>query len=237
MSDRYGNIRKAPININPHEISLSASLMCADMLNLGEQLKLLEDAHIEYIHCDIMDGHFVPNLMLGTDLVNRTHDFTSLPYDIHLMTENPEKFIPLFNLREGDVVSIHWETTPHVQRAIQMVKSTGASAAVALNPSTPIECLRDLLYDIDMVLIMTVNPGFAGQKLIPQTIDKIKRLRKYLDDADYPDIEIEVDGNCSFENVPVMYEAGARVFVVGSSSVFNHSVTIAEGINRLRDLR
>lgn len=225
-----------PKNYAPGDVRLSASLMCADMLRLGEQLAELESAGTDWIHCDIMDGHFVPNLMLGCELVNRTREVTGLPYDIHLMTESPEHIIPLFDLRPGDVVSVHWESTPHVQRAIQMIKATGASAAVALNPSTPVECVRDLLADVDMVLVMTVNPGYAGQKLIPQCIDKIKRLRRYLDEAGYPRVLIEVDGNCSFENVPLMYKAGARVFVVGSSSVFSPSTTIAEGSARLRSL-
>ena len=180
-----------------------------------------------------MDGHFVPNLMLPMEMLDKIRKGTHLSYDIHLMTEKPENIIPLLDLREGDIVSVHWESTPHVQRALQLIKDAGASAALAMNPSTPIECARELLDDIRTVLIMTVNPGYAGQKMVSSSLDKISRMRKYLDALGRQDISIEVDGNCSFENVPKMFAAGAEVFVVGSSSIFNPSCGIAEGTKKL----
>lgn len=225
-----------PQNIRATKPKMSASIMCADMLHFEDEFKKLEEAGIDYLHCDIMDGHFVPNLMLPMEMLNNVRKGTNLPYDIHLMTEKPENIIPLLDLKEGDIVSVHWESTPHVQRALALIKDAGAIPALALNPSTPIECVRELLDDIKIVLIMTVNPGYAGQKMIFQCLDKITRMRKYLDDLGYSDIIIEVDGNCSFDNVPKMYAAGAEMFVVGSSSIFDSKLGIAEGIKRLYSL-
>lgn len=225
-----------PQNIKRRKMKLSASIMCADMLHLEDDLTKIEEAGIDYLHCDIMDGHFVPNLMLPIEMLNKIRKFTKLPFDIHLMTEKPENIIPLLTLKKGDVVSVHWESTPHVQRALALIKDTGAIAALAINPSTPIECVRELLDDIQIVLIMTVNPGYSGQKIISQSFDKIARMRKYLDDLKYNDIIIEVDGNCSFDNAPKMYAAGAELIVVGSSSIFNSDFGIMEGTKRLYSL-
>lgn len=208
--------------------------MCADLLHLKNEFDELKKAEIEFIHCDIMDGHFVPNLMLPPEMVNKTRAAVDIAYDIHLMTEHPENVIQMFDIHEGDMVSVHYESTPHVQRALQTVKSKGAKAAVALNPATPIESVREILDDIDTVLLMTVNPGYAGQRLIPQCIDKIRRMRRYLDELGFDKIIIEVDGNCSFENVPKMYAAGAELFVVGSSSLFKPGVGIVNAASQLR---
>ena len=216
------------------ELILSASIMCADMMNFGRDLKEIADSGIKYLHCDVMDGHFVPNLMLSIEMINNVRKNSDLPFDIHLMVEKPENIIPLLNIREGDIVSVHFESTPHVKRALSLISETGATAAIAINPSTPIESIRECLFNIGMVLVMTVNPGFAGQKLVSGSIDKITRVRKYLDDLGYNNMPIEVDGNCSFENVPKMFEAGADIFVVGTSSVFNpQKHTITEGVNKL----
>lgn len=225
-----------PQEINARTPKISASVMCADMLHLENDLKKLEEAEIDYLHFDVMDGHFVPNLMLPMEMINKVRKGTKLPFDIHLMTEKPENIIPELNLQKGDIVSVHWESTPHVQRALSLIIDSGADGALAINPSTPIECVRELLPDIKMLLIMTVNPGYAGQKIVAQSFDKIKRTRKYLDDLGYRNIMIEVDGNCSFENVPKMYAAGAEIFVVGSSSVFSLENGIVENTKRLYSL-
>ncbi len=212
---------------------LSASIMCADLCDLKKALEEIEKAGIQYVHCDIMDNHFVPNLMLPPEMLNRLREITDLPFDFHIMAENPDTVIEQLKLQEKDIVSIHYESTPHLQRVLALVKERGAKAAVAINPATPVEALGEVLEDVSMVLVMTVNPGFAGQKMIPASIDKIRRLRKMLDGAGQNDIAIEVDGNCSFENVPRMYEAGADMFVVGSSSVFQKEYSVSRGTEKL----
>lgn len=212
---------------------LSASIMCADILHMGDALTEIKAAGIEYIHCDIMDNHFVPNLMLPMELLNKLKKGTDLPFDFHIMAENPESIIEKLNVRAGDIISVHAESTNHLQRAVTLIRQKGARAAVAINPSTPIETLSEILPELDMVLIMTVNPGFAGQKLAPGSFDKIARMRRMLDRAGARDVLLEVDGNCSFENVPKMYRAGADLFVVGTSSVFGKDISIADGVRQL----
>lgn len=213
---------------------ISASLMCADVLDLRRDLAALTGC-ADYIHCDIMDWHFVPNLMLSPELIARTREACPLPYDFHLMTERPEELIPRLPLRAGDLVSVHAESTVHLQRALAAVRERGATPAAALNPATPLEAVREILPDAGMILLMTVNPGYAGQKLVPQTIDKISRLRRMLDGLGYGDVSVQVDGNCSFENLPRMRAAGADCFVCGSSSLFSAGLTISEAAGRVRE--
>lgn len=201
---------------------------------MQRDLDALAAAGADYLHFDIMDGRFVPNLMLPPEFVRAVRRGSALPFDIHLMVEAPERVIPLFDVRPGDIVSVHYESTAHAHRALAMLRERGVEAALALNPATPIECARELLPDIGMVLLMTVNPGYAGQKLVPQSIGKIRRMRGYLDGLGYGSVSIEVDGNCSFENAPLMREAGADVFVAGSSSIFDPALGIAEGVRKFR---
>ncbi len=212
---------------------LSASIMCADALNFGEALAEIEEAGIQYIHCDIMDNHFVPNLMLPPELLNKLRRGCGLPFDFHLMTEAPECIIEKLDIRPNDIVSVHAESTPHLQKVISKIREKGARAAVALNPATPLSMLDELLPELDMVLIMCVNPGFAGQKIAPGSFEKIARMKKRLCERGLGHILIEVDGNCSFENVPKMARAGADIFVVGTSSVFCGGMSIREGIEKL----
>lgn len=211
---------------------VSPSMMCADALNLGRDVQQLTEAGVQYFHYDIMDGDFVPNFMLGPDVIRAVRKVSSVPADIHLMVKNPERHLHLFDLRPGDVVSVHQESTIHLQRTLAAIRAAGAQAAVALNPATPLCMIEDVLPDVDMVLIMTVNPGFAGQKLVPATLAKISRLRAMLDASGYPDVRIEVDGNVSFENAVKMRAAGADLFVAGTSAVFREG-GISENMNRL----
>jgi ribulose-phosphate 3-epimerase len=209
-------------------MKLSASMMCADYLHLSEDIRQLEEAQIDYFHIDVMDGDFVPNFQLGTDYVRALRKSSKLPLDIHLMVNNPEKHIDNFELQPGDLMSVHYDTTRHLQRTLALIKERGATPAIALNPSTPIHMFDYVLDDLGMVLIMTVNPGYAGQKLIPQTLKKISDTRQYLNNRGYDRIKIEVDGNCSFENVPKMAAGGAEIFVVGTSSLFHKDYSIKE---------
>lgn len=213
---------------------ISASLMCVDLLDLRGALRQLEDQGIDLLHCDAMDGHFVPNWMMFPDLINAISRETALPLDIHLMVEEPQRMLPSLRLREHDIVSLSYESTPHIHRALSLVKDAGAIPALALNPGTPLCVVEDLLPDISMLLLMSVNPGFAGQKLIPQSIEKIRRARRMLDDLGYHHVRLEVDGNCSFEHVPRMVAAGADTIVAGSSSLFQKGLTLQEAARKLR---
>ena len=200
---------------------ISPSMMCADVLALGETLAAFKNCGVELLHVDIMDGSFVPNFALGTDYVKQLKRATDIPVDVHLMVEEPEKHIDSFAVGEGDYISVHYESTRHLQKVLAAIKQKGAKALLALNPATPIEVAADVLDDVDGILVMSVNPGFAGQKMVPHSIDKIRRVRAYLDANGREDAEIQVDGNVSIPNAIKMKEAGANIFVCGTASVFN----------------
>ena len=211
------------------KLQISPSIMCADFFSLGECIKAFEESGIEYIHVDIMDGEFVPNFTLGTDFVKKLKATTSIPLDIHFMINDPEKKLDWFEFGEGDLVAVHYESTAHLHKAVAAIRARGAKAMV------PINVLESIVDDIDAVLVMTVNPGFAGQKLVPSTLKKISRLRDWLDKNGYNEVEIEVDGNVSFENATLMSKAGANIFVAGTSSVFAKGLTLQEGTKKLRE--
>jgi ribulose-phosphate 3-epimerase len=211
---------------------ISPSLMCCDFFNLKTQIDAFVENNIEYLHIDVMDGEFVPNYALGTDFIKQLKTYTNIPLDIHLMVKDTDKKLEYIPFGKDDIVSIHYETTTHLQRAINEIKSKGAKAFVALNPATSLSAIEEVLDDIDGVLIMTVNPGFAGQKLIPSTLLKIEKLKNLLTKLN-KDVKIEVDGNVSFENAEKMSNAGADIFVAGTSSVFKTN-NLADGIEKLR---
>lgn len=213
---------------------IAPSIMCAPLLSVYSCLRELEQSGADLIHVDVMDGSFVSNYTLGTNFVKELKCKTSIPLDIHLMIDDPEKKLDWFSFGEEDYVSVHYEASRHLNKALAAIRARGAKAMVALNPATPIYALESMLDDMDAVLLMTVNPGFAGQTLVESTLNKIHRLRAYLDDAGYPNMEIEVDGNVSFENAKRMREAGADIYVAGSSSVFSKEASLAENIARLR---
>lgn len=213
---------------------ISPSMMCADFTELRRTLEVFEKFGVEYLHLDIMDGHFVPNITLGESLIKQIRKITAIPFDYHLMITDPETKIDWFDLRAGDLMSVHYESTPHVQRAMGKIKDKGAKAGVALNPATPLNVLDYLACDIDFLLLMTVNPGFAGQNVVRQTLGKIRDARTYLDEKGYTDVMIEVDGCVSFPNAKIMRKNGADIFVGGTSSIFGASTDLAQGLAELR---
>lgn len=213
---------------------ISPSIMCADFMKLEQCIKDFEENGIEYIHVDIMDGDFVPNFTLGTDFCRVLKENTNIPLDIHLMVDRPEEKLEWFKVSEGDFVSVHYESTPHIHRALQKIRLMGAKPMLAINPATPVSVLENVLDVIDGVLIMTVNPGFAGQALIEATLAKITTVREFLNQKGHTDTLIEVDGNVSFINAERMSKAGADIFVAGTSSIFKKDLSMAEGITILR---
>ena len=214
---------------------LSPSLMCAPLFDLKNTISIFEKSGIEYLHIDIMDGAFVPNYTLGTDYIKAIKAETDIPLDIHLMITEPERKLSWFQFGENDYVSVHAEATAHLHRTLSFIKERGAKAMAAINPATPLCNIKTVLDDIEAVLIMTVNPGYAGQALVQSTLKKIKELRDYLDQNGYAHIEIEVDGNVNFPNARLMSDAGANIFVAGSSSIFAKTGTIEENIRKLRE--
>jgi ribulose-phosphate 3-epimerase len=217
------------------KIKIAPSMMCADFLNMGSQIELFEKTDIDYLHVDIMDGHYVPNFTLGPDFCRVLDGCTSIPLDIHLMIEDVDRYIPAFAGFEGAVVSFHPEASYHPIRSVQLIKDFGARAGIALDPALGLESIRYLLPEVSLVCVMTVNPGYAGQVLIPQTLPKIKELAGYISRQGLQ-VEIEVDGNVSWQNVPDMLEAEADVLVAGSSSIFKSGEDLEENILRLKDL-
>ncbi len=215
---------------------IAPSIMCADLFTLQETLRSMEKFEIEYLHMDVMDGEFVQNFCLGADYIKRIRKESKIPLDIHLMIEKPELKLEWFDIQQGEIVSIHYETTNHLQRAIDFIKGKKARVFLAINPATPSAVVEELIDEIDGVLVMTVNPGFAGQIMVPHTLKKIKRIRGLFEEYGYPQKEIEVDGNVSFENAKKMREVGADIFVAGTASIFGKEIAMEEAIKMLREV-
>jgi len=213
---------------------ISPSMMCVDFRQLEKSVEALEQAGVEYLHFDIMDGHFVPNFTLGPDFIRCVREMTNIPFDFHLMVERPEAHLSVFDIRPGDIVSVHQEAAIHLQRALQHIRDLGARPSVALNPATPLYAIDEVLDDVELVLVMTVNPGFAGQKLVPSTLRKIAALKERLHASGLGHIEIEVDGNVSWDNAVKMRQAGADLFVAGTSSIFRPHEDLRPLIERFR---
>lgn len=219
-----------------HKALLAPSVMCVSAWDGMKDLEALKRSGVELLHADVMDGEFVPNLMLGTEAIKALRRVSPIPLDIHLMIERPEDKLGWFDLQPGEYVSVHVESTKHLQRALSRIRDCGARPMVALNPATPLCMIEDVLEDVEAVLLMTVNPGFAGQKLVPQTLEKITRLRQMLDKAGKTQVRIEVDGNVSFENGAKMRAAGADMFVCGTSSLFAKGASVEENTVRFREV-
>jgi ribulose-phosphate 3-epimerase len=212
---------------------LSASILSADFGRLAEHVRAAESAGVDWIHVDVMDGHFVPNITIGPAVTKALRKATSLPLDVHLMISNPERYVEDFVKAGADWLGVHAEATVHLERLIQQIKEAGAKATVTLNPATPLACLEYVLKEVDMVLLMTVNPGFSGQKFIPGVLPKIQRLRRMIDEQKLA-VLIQVDGGVHVDTIGDLSAAGADVFVSGSG-LFNDR-PIAENVRRLRDL-
>jgi ribulose-phosphate 3-epimerase len=195
---------------------LAPSILSADFARLGEEIKTVEEAGADYIHIDVMDGHFVPNITIGPLIVETARKITNLPLDVHLMISNPERYIKDFVEAGSNLLSIHVETCHHLQRTLTHIRELGAKPAAVLNPSTPLSALEYILEEVDMVLLMTVNPGFGGQKFIPGMLPKIKKVRKLIDEKN-PAVELEVDGGIKLDNISQVAQAGADVVVAGSA--------------------
>lgn len=207
-------------------------MMCADFLHLKEELDVLKDVKADMLHIDIMDGHYVPNYSLGIALAEKMHDYSGITLDFHLMVEDADRSIPLFTKFESSYITFHPETCRHPVRTIQKIKDNGCKPGIAIDPGMSIESVKHLLPLVDMVCVMTVNPGYAGQALIPFCIDKIKELNDWKKEL-HPALLIEVDGNVSWENITPMIQAGADVLVLGTSSVFEKSKSRKLSYSRL----
>ena len=208
---------------------IAPSILSADFSRLGEEVRAVESAGADYIHVDVMDGHFVPNITIGPVVVEAVRKVTGLPLDVHLMIDNPDLYIPGFAAAGADIIVVHAEATNHLHRTVQLIKSFGKRAGVSLNPATPLHQLDYLLEELDLVLLMTVNPGFGGQSFIEACLPKIHALRGMLDKRGL-ETELEVDGGVKTDNIARISSAGADVFVAGSA-VFgsaDYSATIAE---------
>lgn len=200
-------------------VKIAPSILSADFARLGDEIKDVEQGGADYIHVDVMDGHFVPNITIGPLIVEAIRPVTKLPLDVHLMIENPDQYIEAFAKAGADYITVHVEASRHLHRTIQLIKSTGVKSGVVINPATPVESLKHIIEDIDMVLLMSVNPGFGGQKFISSVLPKIRQVKE-MADAVNPDLEIEVDGGVNEETAKLCAEAGATVLVAGSA-VFN----------------
>ena len=199
---------------------ISASMMCSDLIDLKDTIKIFEEEGIEYLHIDVMDGTFVPNFGLGVDYIRGLRKLTNIPLDIHLMVKDPEYKFQWLGIKESDVVSIHYESTFQVQRALDYLQPFGCKKFLAINPATPISALEEVLDYIDGINLLMVNPGYAGQKIVPSTIRKAKKVVELLKQERRDDIIVEVDGNMSTSNAEILRNIGASMFVAGTSAIF-----------------
>ena len=212
-------------------IKISPSILSADFSILGAEIKSLEQAGADLIHIDVMDGHFVPNITMGPPIIKMVRKCTKLPFDVHLMISPVEKYIKAFADAGSDIITIHPEATDNLKRAVSTIKSLGKKAGVSLNPKTPISALMDVINDIDLILIMSVNPGFAGQSFMSEVLPKVTELRKMINEKKLK-IDIEIDGGINFETAPLAVKAGANILVSGTT-IFSGS--LKDNIQKLRN--
>ena len=199
---------------------ITASMMCAGLDKIFYYLTEFKEANLEFLHIDVMDGQFVPNFALGTDYVRSLRRITDIPFDYHFLVNKPSEKMTWFDIREGDQVAFHYENNEDIQDCLDYLTRRGCKKLIAINPETDFRVLDPYLDDLDGILVMTVHPGFAGKKLIPQTMEKVRKLREYLNSVGKEELDIEVDGNITIDHAKTLYEAGATIFVAGSSSLF-----------------
>lgn len=206
---------------------IAPSILSADFAKLGDEVREVESAGADYIHIDVMDGHFVPNITIGPMIVESVRKITKLPLDVHLMISNPDQFVDDFRQAGADIITVHAEAVNHLHRSVQLIRKSGAKTGVSLNPATPLQVLEYVLDDLEMVLLMTVNPGFGGQAFIPEVIPKIESLRDIIEKRGL-NTEIEVDGGINTDTIRLVSSAGANIFVAGSAIFYggNYAETI-----------
>ena len=214
-------------------VKIAPSILSADFARLGEEVRALTEAGADYVHVDVMDGHFVPNLTIGPLVVKALRPHSPLPFDVHLMIAPVDPFIEAFAEAGADIISFHPEAGAHPHRTVQLIKSLGKKAGIVLNPATPIEAVEYLMGDIDLILVMSVNPGFGGQSFIDSQLDKIARLRRMIDDSGRA-IELEVDGGVNTRTAPQVIAAGADVLVAGTATFAGGTAAYATNIQTLR---
>jgi ribulose-phosphate 3-epimerase len=217
-------------------IQLEASIACANFAALETDLRQLSESGVDCVHIDLMDGRFVDNFGLDFSIMETISRIVDLPLDCHLMIEAPERFIDRTARAGAKYITIHYEATHHVQKALRQIRDAGAKPGIALNPATPVACLDYILDDVDVVTVMTVNPGAAGQSLIPSMLRKIGDVRQLLEASGHGNVDIQVDGNVSFEHIPAMVAAGATMLVGGTSSIFHRGFSIPDAIHAVRKL-
>ena len=217
----------------PRPVKIAASLLAADFRALGHAVQEAEQAGVDWLHLDVMDGRFVPNLSFGPPVIGPLRELTSLPFDAHLMTEHPEELFPACVEAGINFVTVHVEACRHLQRTLSTLRELGLRAGVTLNPATPLASIEEVLPDVDLVLLMTVNPGFGGQKFIPQMMDKIRRCRAMLDAASSP-ADLSIDGGVGVANAAQVVAAGASVLVAGTA-LFRHPEGLSAGVRALRE--
>jgi ribulose-phosphate 3-epimerase len=222
------------LTVYKKEVEISASIMCIDWLDAREQLKCLEEARINYLHFDVIDGRFANDFTMGSSIINIFRQNSSIPSDYHLMVDEPNALFDTFSITPGDIFTVHQECCRNLHRDLIKIRNLGARVGVALTPGTPVEALEYVIEDVDVVLVMAVNPGFMGQKLVPQTLKKIERLRQTIDDMGL-NAKISVDGNVNYENIPNMIAAGADILVGGSSGLFRRDMPLKDALMRLRE--
>ena len=215
------------------KIQISPSILSADFSQLANEIKRLEDGGADMIHIDVMDGHFVPNLTMGPPIIKDLRQYTSLPFDVHLMISPVHKYIKDYAEAGADIITIHPEATENLKNSIQHIKSLNKKVGVSLNPETKIELITDLLNEIDLVLVMSVNPGFGGQKFMPKVLDKVKELKKIKDEKIFK-FDIEIDGGINFDNNKLAIKAGANILVSGTTVFKNNNGNIKKNIDLLK---